>query len=107
MLYSSRVRGRAEHFAAEDRLIGDRVPQIGQGTDNAVVTPTGVAPGQLDHQVLKLLPDPWTSTGAALLGPVELLGNQLTEPSQNRIWFGHAGNLRQGLAQIASVAKPD
>jgi hypothetical protein len=66
--------------------------------DNAVVTPTGVASSQLDHQVLKLLSDPWTPAGAALLGPIELLGNQLSEPSQNRIWFGHAGNLRQGWA---------
>jgi hypothetical protein len=81
-----------------DRLIGDRMPQIGQRSHNAFGNPTGVAPRQPDHQILDLLSHPSPPSGGALLCPVELPGNQISGPGQDRIRFRHAGNLRQGFA---------
>ena len=81
-----------------DRLIGDIVTEVGQCAGDPIVAPTGALPGHaLDERLNRRIHARASGIGT-MLRAVELAGNQTTIPSQDRIWFGNAGHLRQMFA---------
>jgi len=61
---------------------GDRVPEIGQGTLNPVVAPTGIVPSHLQDKFLDLGRDGWPTgfLGTTVL-VVPFLGDELLVPA--------------------------
>src|SRR5215471_20447171 len=78
-----------------DGLPGDVVTEIGQGTGDPIVAPTGVLLGHTDDQRLGHRINARASWMGTMLRAVELAGDQTTIPGQNGVWLGNAGNLRE------------
>ena len=57
------------------RLIGDLVAQIGQGTLEAVVSPSGMLPSKPQNKIDDLLPDTWPTHRVAALALIPLFGD--------------------------------
>src|SRR5437762_2865660 len=80
------------------RLIRNNVTEIGQRSDNPIVTPAGVLSRHLDYQLHNLGLN-WGPAGIrALSGAVELLGDELAVPRKDGVRFGDAGDLPQSFA---------
>jgi len=78
------------------RLIRDLVPQVGQGPDDAVVAPTGVLPGHLQHQLGDLLRG--QRSPRLLLPPlavVPFLCDQFPTPAEDRVRREQTADLQQ------------
>jgi hypothetical protein len=69
-----------------NRLIGNVVSEIGQGADNAIISPTRVLPGHFHDQSFEVTFDARAAWIRTLPGAVEFAGNQTSVPSQNRVW---------------------
>src|SRR3984957_12008147 len=78
-------------------LIRYRESEIGQRSHDPVIAPAGVFARQPDHQILDFCGDAWPARRAALLGAVELLGDQFAIPAEDGVGVGDAGNLLQQL----------
>ena len=80
------------------------VTQVGQCTDDAVISPAAVLSGHAHYQGFHFR---W-NLGAAwilpVLGAIELLGDQPSIPGQDGVGFGDAGDLSE---RFASQALPD
>jgi hypothetical protein len=72
-------------------------PKIGQGSGDAVVSPTRVLAYQIHHQLLNLLAKPRPASGPALFRAVKLLRDELAIAGQNCVRLSHAGDLLLGL----------
>jgi hypothetical protein len=57
-------------------------PKIGQGSGDAVVSPTRVLAYQIHHQLFNLLAKPRPASGPALYRAVKLLRDELPIPGQ-------------------------
>jgi hypothetical protein len=79
-------------------LIRDLITEIGQSAYNPVVAPTGILFGHLHDQRLQFRFDSRPARVPAVLGAIELLGNELPVPGQNGVGFGHAGDFGQEFA---------
>jgi hypothetical protein len=94
--------GRWRHaVAAQDianGLVGDNLPQIGQRSDNAIITPAGVLSRQANDETLQLGIDPRPPDGGPLFGTVKLLSDQLAVPSQDSIRLGDRGDSLERFA---------
>ena len=78
-----------------NRLITDVVPQMRQGTGQAIIAPAAIFLRHAHHQVLKFFIDAGATQGLALGGAIKLLGHQLAMPAQNGVGCGDFGDLLQ------------
>jgi hypothetical protein len=76
-------------------LIRNDITEIGQRTDDPVVTPAGIFLRHLHDQSFQLGFDARPARVAAVFGSIKLLSNELPVPSQNGVRLGHAGHLGQ------------
>ena len=92
---------RRDPVPAQDvahRLIGDGMAEIGQRSDNPIVSPTGVLPGEADNKRLHFGRD-WRSAGSsAEFGAVEFTSNEAAVPSKDGIGLGDTGHLLERSA---------
>ena len=75
------------------RLIGQAVTQIGQSSDDAVISPAGVLSRHSHYQGFHFR---WNRRAAWILpvfGAVELIGDELPIPSEDGIGLGDTGDL--------------
>jgi hypothetical protein len=68
------------------------VTQIGQCSDDAIVTPARVLTRQFHNQLFDCRIDSWATGQSALLRAVEFLSDEFPIPGQDRIRFGDAGD---------------
>jgi hypothetical protein len=92
------LRRRSDAVTAKDvayRLIGNNLTEVGQCSDNPIVTSTRVLSRHLDHQ-LHALALPWRPTWIrALSGTIELLSDQPAVPGKYSFAnFAERGPLR-------------
>jgi hypothetical protein len=89
------------------RLIGDGMTEIGQRSDDAVVSPTGVLSGEADNKRLHLGRDGGPAWSSAAFGAVELVGNEAAVPGEDGIGFGDTGDLleRSATEPLADLSK--
>src|ERR1035437_945440 len=74
-------------------LIGNRVAEIGQGSDDAVVPPTGVLSGEAHNERFQFGRDAGPAWRSTEFGAVELAGNEPPVPGEDGIGFGDTGDL--------------
>ena len=86
------------------RLIGQAVTQIGQGSDDAVISPAGVLSRHSHHQGFHFRSHGRAARILAMFGAIELLGDEPSIPGQDGVGFGDAGDPSECLA---SQALPD
>jgi len=99
--------GRSNAVAAQNvshRLIGQAVTQIGQGSDDAVISPAGVLSRHSHHQGFHFRSHGRAARILAMFGAIELLGDEPSIPGQDGVGFGDAGDPSECLA---SQALPD
>ena len=90
------LRRRRQAMTAKDvayRLIRNNVTEVGQRSDNSIVTPAWVLSRHLNYQLRNLVLNWWPARIRALSGTVKLLGNQPAVPRKYRVRFGNAGDL--------------
>ena len=91
---------RREAMAFEDvadRLITDRIAQVGQGTHDAVIAPRAVLAGHPDHQVLDLCVNAGTTNRFPWGRGIHFGAGELTVPGEDRGRLGNGGDCFQGL----------
>jgi hypothetical protein len=88
-----------------DRLVADRVPQVGQRTGNAIVAPGAVLPCYAHHQGLELRTDRGAPWSLAMLGTVILLGDQLAGPGEDGVRGDEAGYDRSAGARPSATRR--
>src|SRR5215510_5643505 len=98
---------RGDLMALEDvahRLVADREAQVGQGTDNPVITPGAILLGHTYDQGLQLWINPGASRRLTLLRAVKLLGHELSVTAKHRVGFDDRRHSLQGLlAQLVAA----
>jgi hypothetical protein len=72
--------------------------EIGQRSDDAVVSPTGVLSGEAENERLHFGRDGGPAWSSAAFGPVELVGNEPAVPGEDGIGFGDTGDLLERSA---------
>jgi len=95
------VRRRFNTVFLEDvanGLIGDLVPQVGQGALDLVVSPGQILPRKANNKVNDLLPYTWASYGFTALAVVPFLGDKRSMPAKNRIGREQSTDLFESLA---------
>ena len=75
-----------------DALVGNLLPQIGQCSNDAIVTPARVLTRQFHHQLFDYRIDSRAAGQSPFLRAVELLSDELPIPGEDRIRFGDAGD---------------
>src|SRR6202011_1971200 len=80
-----------------DRLIGDAMTEVGQRAGNAIVTPGGVLLSHSDYQGFDRGIDARPTGIRAVLGSVELAGNQSPVPAEDGIRLGYTRHFGQTL----------
>ena len=68
-----------------DGLVGDVVPEVSQGADNPIVSPTCFRLGRLENQPLDCDVNSRAAPLLSILGTVELLSNQTPIPAEDRL----------------------
>src|SRR5207244_5572434 len=66
-------------------LVTHGVSEVGQCPDNPIIAPRAILLGHANTQGLQLCSDLRTSTDLTLRGTIELLGDQLTVPCEDRV----------------------
>src|SRR5262245_2400811 len=69
--------------------------EIGQSTDDAVVSPAGVLSGEADNERLEFRLDAGPAGRSTKFGSVKFAGNEPPVPSEDGIGFGDASDLLQ------------
>lgn len=64
------------------RLIGDGMAEIGQRSDDPIVSPTGVLSGEPDNERFDCRRDWWVAGSPAAFGAVEFTSNEAPVPSK-------------------------
>ena len=75
------------------RLIGNPVAEIGQGSDDAVVSPAGVLSGETYDERFQFGRDAGPARRSTQFGAVEFAGNQPPVPGEDGIGLGDTGDL--------------
>ena len=99
---------RLDPVAAKDvahRLIGNHVTEIGQGSDDAVISPAGVLSGEADNERFELGRDAGPAGRSTKSGAVKFVGNEPPVPGEDGIGFGDTGELLKRSAAEGFVAK--
>jgi hypothetical protein len=87
---------RLDPVAAKDVahcLIGNGVAEIGQGSDDAVVSPAGVFSGEAHNEGFQFRRDAGPARSGAEFGAVKFAGNEPAVPGEDGIGFGDTGDL--------------
>ena len=74
-------------------LIGNRVAEIGQGSDDAIISPAGVLSGEAHNERFQFGRDAGPAWRSTEFGAVEFAGNEPPVPSEDGIGFGDTGDL--------------
>jgi len=77
-------------------LIRNRIIQVGQGANDAVVAPAWVF-SAIRTMRASSFSEPRSSRVWTMHGAIELLSDQLSLPDQDRVGFGHASYFLQSL----------
>ena len=80
-----------------DRLVTDRIAQVGQRTHDAVIPPRAILAGHPHHQVFDLLVNAGTPNRLVWLGGVTFLIDELAVPGEDRVGLGNRRDRFQGL----------
>src|SRR4051794_28373485 len=80
-----------------DRLIGDRMAEIGEGPGNAIVTPALVLLGHAEDQRFEFVADARTTRVGTMLRAVELASDQPAIPGHDGFRFRNTGHFGQIL----------
>src|SRR2546422_5790837 len=94
------LRSRWDAMAFEDvadRLVADRIAQVGQGTHDAVIAPRAILPGHPHDEAFNLLVNARTPNRLVWRRGVNRLIDELAGPGEDRIGLGHCCDLCQGL----------
>src|SRR5580692_381804 len=84
-----------------NRLIGNHIPEIGQGAHNPVIAPVPVLARHANDQLLHLALDPRSTRATTNLRAIEFAGDQLAVPSQDSVRPGDGCYLGENLAAHA------
>jgi len=79
-------------------IIAGHHPQILQSALNAIIAPGTIFTGHPEHKFFNLGIDSGPSRIGAMRGAVELLGDQLAMPGQDRIRFNDRGDFLERLS---------
>ncbi len=79
-------------------LVRDRIAEIGQRTNDPVVSPTAILLSHPDDESFHFQIDSRPTGIGSAFGSVELLCDMLSVSSQNGVGFGHASYLGQSFA---------
>src|SRR5260370_38736093 len=69
------------------------MPQIGSRSHDPIIAPAGILSRQPNHQTLDFRGDSRPAGLPTLSGAVELRGDQLAIPAENRVGVGDTGDL--------------
>ena len=83
------------------RLIGNHIPEIGQGAHNPVIAPVPVLARHANDQLLHLALDPRSTRAMTNLRAIEFAGDQLAVPGQDSVRPGNGCDLGENLAAHA------
>src|SRR5215471_8948347 len=84
-----------------DRLVADRIAQVGQGPHDAVIAPRAILPGHPHHHIFDLLVNARTPNRLRELGDIIWKEGEFAVPGQYGVRLGHCGNLlKRLLAQL-------
>ena len=67
--------------------------EIGEGSDDAVVSPAGILSGEADNERFQFGLDPGPARRTTEFGAVEFAGNEPPVPSEDGLGFGDTGDL--------------
>src|SRR5207249_2228044 len=82
-------------------LVTDRIAQVRQGADDAVIAPRAIFLGQAHHQGFQLLVDLGAAWGLALWRAIEFLGDKLPVPGEDGVGLDDLGDfLQRFLSQL-------
>ena len=98
---------RSNAVAAQNvshRLIGQAVTQIGQSSDDAVISPAGVLSRHSHHQGFHFRSNRRAARILPMFGAIELLGDEPSIPGQDGVGFGDTGDRSECFS---SQAFPD
>jgi len=84
------------------RLIRQGMPQVGECTDDPVISPAGVFPRHPHHQGFDFRGDGRAAGILSVFGAIELLGDQCSIPSQDGVGFGGCKQPREVLCVPAA-----
>jgi hypothetical protein len=70
-----------------NRLIGNHIPEIGQGARNPVIAPVPVLARHANDQLLHLALDPRSTRAMTNLRAIEFASDQLAVPGQDNALF--------------------
>jgi hypothetical protein len=79
------------------RLVADGVAQVSHSPCDTVIAPQTVLLSHPDDKGFQLCIDQRAARHLALLGTIELLGNQPARPRKDGVWFDDGSDLFQGL----------
>src|SRR4029450_8111251 len=79
------------------RLVTDRVSEVGEGSDDAIVAPGAILLRHANDQRLQLWIEGGTPRSLALLGAIKLLGHKFAVPAKNRLGLDDVGDFLQSL----------
>jgi hypothetical protein len=97
----SALRRRRQRVAVQDianGLIGNLIPEIGQGAHNPVIAPVPVLARHANDQLLDLSLDPRPARALTGLRAIEFAGDQLAVPGQDGVRPGHSCDLSEKRA---------
>jgi hypothetical protein len=77
------------------RLIGQAVTQIGQRSDDAVISPASILTRHSHHQSLHVRLNGGSGWILSVFGTIELLGDEPSIPGQDGVGLGDAGDLSE------------
>ena len=86
------------------RLIGNRVAEICQGSDDAVVSPAGVLSGEAHNERFQFGCDPGPAWSGAEFRTVKLAGNEATVPGEDGVGFSDTGDRSFEHASLVDAA---
>ena len=94
------LRCRLDPISAKDVahcLIGNGVAEIGQGSDDAVVSPGGVFSGEAHNEGFQFRRDAGPAWSGAVFRAIELARNESPVPSEDGIGFGDCAYRKSDL----------
>ena len=86
-----------------DGLVARSIPEVRHGPGNAIIAPRSVLSREADNQLFDLFVDSWSPRIRPVLGTVELPGDELAVPPENRIGPDDTRHLfERALAELFS-----
>jgi len=101
------LRSRSHGVASQNvshRLIRQAVTQIGQRSDDAIISPASILTRHSHHQSFHVRFNGGAAWIVSVFGTIKLLGDEPSIPSQDGVRLGDAGDLSE---RFASYTPPD